>query len=98
MRVLYSGVEGRAVSPSVILCDLNLPGMQGVGFIRAVRSDPRWTQVPIVAMSASIGEQDADECRQAGASEFLTKTQFCANFGRWISRFIELGRGCQRAA
>ncbi|HEY1017010.1 MAG TPA: response regulator [Herpetosiphonaceae bacterium] len=56
-----SAAEGLACLPdaraAAVLCDLRMPGMDGLDFCAAVRADPRLRQLPIVLTSgASMGE------------------------------------------
>ena len=37
--------------PSMLLVDLHLPGMSGSEFLRLVRNDPRWSQIPRLIMT-----------------------------------------------
>ena len=39
-------------SPDIVLLDLNMPNMDGFEFAEAVRSDPRWREIPIVVLTA----------------------------------------------
>jgi len=39
--------------PSVLLVDLHLPGMSGSEFLRLVRNDPSWCQIPRVIMTGT---------------------------------------------
>jgi CheY-like chemotaxis protein len=39
--------------PSVILCDLMMPAMNGWDFIRHLRHDPRWKSLPVVVLTAT---------------------------------------------
>jgi CheY-like chemotaxis protein len=39
--------------PSVILCDLMMPPMNGWDFIRHLRHDPRWNTLPVVVLTAT---------------------------------------------
>jgi CheY-like chemotaxis protein len=41
--------------PDVILLDLMMPGMNGRQFLRALRSDPRYAELPVVVMTAVRG-------------------------------------------
>ena len=61
----------RHLQPSLILMDLNLPGMSGVETIRAVRQ--RRTSVPIVVLTMYEGDQDIRRALDAGATTYLLK-------------------------
>jgi signal transduction histidine kinase/ActR/RegA family two-component response regulator len=59
-------------SPSVILCDLRMPGIDGFEFIRRLR----WTQpvhAPVIAVSGLSGAADRELTRRAGFQGHLGK-------------------------
>jgi two-component system cell cycle response regulator DivK len=59
--------------PSVILMDLNMPRMDGWEAIRRLKSNPRTTDVPILALSAQAFGDEPQRARDAGADVCLTK-------------------------
>ncbi|MDP9012151.1 MAG: two-component system response regulator KdpE [Pseudomonadota bacterium] len=56
--------------PDLIILDLGLPDGDGMELIRDVRS---WSKVPIIVLSARVGEQDKIEALDAGADDYLIK-------------------------
>src|SRR5829696_4809255 len=56
--------------PDVVVLDLGLPGMSGIDVIRALR---RWSEVPIVVLSARDGEFDKIAALDAGADDYVAK-------------------------
>ena len=44
--------------PHVILCDLLMPGMDGLAFAARLRGNPKWAGIPIVAVTALGGVAD----------------------------------------
>jgi len=56
--------------PELVLLDLGLPDMDGMQLIQAVR---RWTQLPIIVISARTHERDKVHALDAGADDYLTK-------------------------
>jgi diguanylate cyclase (GGDEF)-like protein len=63
----------RAVNPDVLLCDIDMPGINGVELTRALRASEQWSQLPILVMSRYSGFEQRAEAYQAGADDFLTK-------------------------
>ena len=60
----------RATTPDVVLLDLGLPGMSGLEVIRTLR---RWSNVPIVVLSARDDEPDKIAALDAGADDYVSK-------------------------
>jgi two-component system, OmpR family, KDP operon response regulator KdpE len=60
----------RATTPDVVLLDLGLPGMSGLEVIRSLR---RWSNVPIVVLSARDDEPDKIAALDAGADDYVSK-------------------------
>ena len=56
--------------PDLELLDLGLPDTDGQIFIRAVR---RWSQVPILVVSARTHERDKVQSLDLGADDYITK-------------------------
>lgn len=69
-----TGIDGLAQtatrSPDLVLLDLGLPDRDGVEVIREIR---KWSQVPIVVISARGQERDKIEALDAGADDYVTK-------------------------
>ena len=61
------------VKPSVILTDLNMPDMDGIGVIKEARKIPTARYTPIIVLTTESGGRKRDEARAAGASGWLTK-------------------------
>lgn len=56
--------------PDVVLLDLGLPGLDGLGVIASLRS---WSQMPILVLSARGGESDKIGALDAGADDYVAK-------------------------
>jgi two-component system chemotaxis response regulator CheY len=57
----------------IIITDLNMPVMDGVTLIRALRADPKWRAVPILMLTTESDATKKAEGRSAGATGWLVK-------------------------
>lgn len=72
-----NGIEGLklllAMKVDVILCDLEMPEMDGLKFLRAASSRPECRDIPVILLT---GRDDLDikvRCLEEGASDYITK-------------------------
>jgi two-component system, NtrC family, response regulator AtoC len=63
--------EIRADPPDAVVCDLVMPGMDGIAFVRRVRELD--ASMPIIIATARGTEGDAERALEAGATDFVTK-------------------------
>jgi CheY-like chemotaxis protein len=67
------------LNPDLILLDLHMPHLDGLGFLRHLRQDPayaRWSNTPVILTTASAPGQTLDAARALGISRCLTKAAF----------------------
>ena len=59
------------IKPSVVLCDISMPGMNGIDVVKAIiEKDP---EAKIIMITASNDESDVVECIRAGAKDYIIK-------------------------
>lgn len=58
---------------AAVVLDLMLPYRDGFAVATAIRSDPRWKDVPIVMLTARVLHEDVERGRALGVSEYVTK-------------------------
>jgi CheY-like chemotaxis protein len=80
LKVIYAengqaGIEALAKDPTIdlVLMDVMMPGMDGYETIRAIRANPVFRGIPIVAVTAKALKEDRAKCLEAGASDYLPK-------------------------
>ena len=71
-----------------ILMDMQMPELDGLAATRALRADPRFTRIPIIAMTANAMKVDLDACLAAGMNDHVTKPidrrALLATLRRWL--------------
>lgn len=71
------GVDGLEVlqnaAPDVIITDINMPRMDGFGFIEGVRGSARHRAVPILVLTTESDASKKDRARRAGATGWIVK-------------------------
>jgi DNA-binding response OmpR family regulator len=63
----------RKAPPDLLVLDLMLPGMDGLEICRALRSEERFRNLPIVMLTAKGGEGDKVAGLELGADDYVTK-------------------------
>ena len=64
-------VEG--MDPHLIVLDVNVPLVHGLGLTWQVKSDDRLTHIPIIATTANVLHGDRERCFEAGCDDYLPK-------------------------
>ena len=59
--------------PSLIVLDLNMPGMDGRQTLQHLKANPAFKDIPVAIVSTSSNKIDKEVCRRLGASVYLTK-------------------------
>lgn len=62
-----------AAAPEVVLMGITLPGIGGCATMRAIRANPRFTSLPIIAVAAKAIAGDRAACLHEGANDYLSK-------------------------
>jgi two-component system, cell cycle response regulator DivK len=61
------------VQPDLIILDLRMPTLDGFGALELIRSDARFTDLPIVALTANAMQGDRERALTAGFTSYLSK-------------------------
>jgi len=69
-------------NPDALIMDLHLRGLSGLNILRTLRTQPDRTNLRILITS---GENQREQCLQAGASDFLLKPFMPDELIRWVN-------------
>ncbi len=59
--------------PDLVISDLNMPNMDGIGFVAGAREKENGKSVPILILTTETNEALKQRAKQAGATGWLTK-------------------------
>lgn len=74
------GEYAQAALPGLVLLDLHMPRLDGLGALRAIRADPTTARVPVVILTTSKAEEDRLRSYDLGANAFIVKPVGFDNF------------------
>lgn len=83
--------------PSLVLMDIQLPGMSGYEATRHLKADPATARIPVVALTAHAMRGEEARALAAGFDAFLTKPIDTRMFRETLHRFLGDADGGLRA-
>jgi two-component system chemotaxis sensor kinase CheA len=92
VEVASSAEEGLAKVSTrpylLVLVDVEMPGMDGFGFVERIKADPKFRDLPAILVSSRSAPEDIQRGLDAGASDYFTKGEF--DQGKLLERIREL--------
>ena len=79
--------------PSIILLDLNLPGVDGREVLERVKQDEQLRTIPVVVFTTSSDQTDIKYCYQQGANGYLIKPVSIELLERKVQAFVDYWLG-----
>jgi CheY-like chemotaxis protein len=77
---VVSAVDGEAAlliarerNPDLILLDMMLPKLDGLGVLRALKHDPQTANIPVIVLSG-LGQRNETRLKKEGAAAYFTKS------------------------
>ncbi len=81
---MLRGAEGNPpqvpLDRRIILLDLNMPRMNGIEFLRELRSDPKLNLIPVIVLTTSGEDRDKVEAFQLNVAGYIVKPVTLAHF------------------
>ncbi|GAW66607.1 histidine kinase [Geoanaerobacter pelophilus] len=78
-------------SPSLVLLDMHLPGMDGLTVLRHLKENRATAAIPVAALTASAMAGDRDKLMQAGCVAYLSKPYQPEELQELVSKFVAAG-------
>ena len=75
--------------PDVVLLDLNMPKMNGLEFLKKLKSSERLHHIPVLILSTSNNNNDLKECYKAGIAGYIVKPLKYEEYQQKIKALIE---------
>jgi signal transduction histidine kinase/CheY-like chemotaxis protein len=72
----------------LVLLDMQMPVMNGYETVRRMRDDPRWEELPVIAVTAHAMVGDAERCLAAGCTGYIAKPFSASELGARIERHL----------
>lgn len=80
VETAINGIDGwnavRIGHYDLVITDIDMPRMNGIELLRAIKGDPKLSELPVMIVSYKEGEEDRIKGLEAGADYYLTKNSF----------------------
>ena len=78
--------------PDLVLMDIQLPGMNGIQALGVLRADPETASIPVIAVTASVMQQDRKHITEAGFDAYIGKPLNLKEFLETVRSVLEARR------
>ncbi|WP_210418742.1 chemotaxis response regulator CheY [Aliikangiella coralliicola] len=72
-----------------LITDWNMPGMQGIDLLKAVRADEKLKTIPVLMVTAESKREQIIEAAQAGVNGYIVKPFTAATLNEKLSKIFE---------
>jgi PAS domain S-box-containing protein len=84
--------------PDLVLTDVMMPHLDGMGVVRELRADPALRTVPVILLSARAGEESRVEGMEQGADDYIVKPFSARELQARVAAHLEMARMRKQAA
>jgi two-component system chemotaxis response regulator CheY len=94
------GIEGlaclAACAPHVVITDLNMPRLNGLGFIERARATAPGKSVPIIVLTTESNAEKKVHAKSVGASDWMMKPFDPGQLVQTVKRFLDISADPRR--
>ncbi|MEI9806444.1 MAG: response regulator [Bacteroidota bacterium] len=84
----FDNTRNISYPPKVILLDIQMPKVNGMEVLQAIKTDPRTRSIPVVILTSSKESPDIQKCYDLGANSYIVKP---VNFESFAQAIKNLG-------
>jgi two-component system cell cycle response regulator DivK len=74
--------------PKLIVMDIQLPNISGVDIIQQLKTDSKYREIPIVAVTAFAMKEDKTSILSAGCEEYISKPISIQHFLETVNKYM----------
>lgn len=78
---------------SLVMVDIQLPGMDGLELTRRIRGTPAWEGLPVVALTAYAMPHDDERMQAAGCDGYISKPINTRTFAAEVRKYLTMREG-----
>jgi chemotaxis family two-component system response regulator Rcp1 len=93
--LFHRGSYTQAVTPDLILLDLQLPQKTGFEILAELEQDGDLKFLPVVVLTGSSQKADVNRCYELGANAYVVKPADPLQYLAFVQAIIEFWHGCQ---
>lgn len=83
-------IDSQHQLPCSIICDMQMPQLNGIDVLQILKKEPAWQHIPIVIFSTSTSARDFGNSIDSGATAFFSKPCSLAELKTTIAKIVHL--------
>jgi CheY-like chemotaxis protein len=92
VEVAGDAIEAREIlgrhSPDLILMDIQLPGLDGLSFVKQLKAEPATAHIPVIALTALAMAGDKERSLAAGCNGYISKPIDTRTFASEVRKYL----------
>lgn len=80
----------KANPPDLILLDILLPGLNGFDFIRKLKLDSQLSHIPVIAVTALVGDENQKRITEAGFVDYISKPYILDELLALVGKYVKI--------